>query len=458
MPDPQPGSHHPSLPSGASLRPFGANLLPPFGTGLAGSGPGATSRASVVANPLDLTQMDAGSATASRRPVDKKKFQKRAKPWAEKYRPKELRSIVHSAATERTFARMLASPAKTPHLLLHGPPGVGKTTTAWAFLYELFGPIAARKHVKAMNSSQDRGVRVIREEVKTYCRNDVYQEDDEPDKYPSPCLKFVLLDEADALTFEAQAALRRVMEEHSGHARFILCCNYVNKIIEPIQSRCALIRFQPLDDSQHREHLRGICEAENLLVADEGLDVLLALSEGDCRRAITLLQSTCASLVNPASRLSSADASLQLKKKISRNDILRLGNALPDESVEKIVDHILCSQTVEDVEQDAESLLREAYAPAAVVGPLRDALLDRATLTDFQCSKAATLIAEVDGMIGAGTPAECILPYLLVSLFAIARSPKDTDAQEDHAEKHLLYSIGQLQEYPHEEHWGKLYW
>ncbi|CAD7967695.1 unnamed protein product, partial [Amoebophrya sp. A25] len=214
-------------------------------------------------------------------------------PWAEKHRLTELKKIAHTPATKRSLERLLAAPEKTPRLLLHGPPGTGKTTTVWAFLIELLGKNMTRGTFAAMNSSEDRGAKVIREDVKKYCTLDVNDEHGLPSNFlrnVTPCL-LLLSDEADALTFEAQAALRRVIEEHSGHTRFILCRNYVSKIVEPIQSRCALVAFQPLDDEQHREPMSDVINvAEDVEIDDSGLDSLLALSDGDCRRSITLLQ------------------------------------------------------------------------------------------------------------------------------------------------------------------------
>ena len=197
----------------------------------------------------------------------RKDREKNARPWFEKHRPKAFSEIVQSATHFKLFADMRRT-GKVQHLLLYGPPGCGKTTTAWALLNELFGKKNAPKRVKALNSSQDRGVDVVRNEIKPYCEKPPYCDLDlsalTPDGEvpPFPNLKFVLLDEADAMTFEAQAALRRIIEKDTDATRFILCCNYLGKIIDPIQSRCAVLSCPPLAKEAHKKRLVAVAAKE----------------------------------------------------------------------------------------------------------------------------------------------------------------------------------------------------
>lgn len=146
------------------------------------------------------------------------------KPWAEKHRPKSLDAVSLLPSTRLVLRSCLQGDSQIPHFLFHGPPGTGKTTTAWALLYELFGRRAAGRHVMALNASDDRGVEAVRTKVKPFCLKIVPEAADEAGKFPSPPLKFMILDEFDAMTLEAQTCLRRVIEENTDNTRFILLC------------------------------------------------------------------------------------------------------------------------------------------------------------------------------------------------------------------------------------------
>ncbi|TDA33063.1 MAG: replication factor C small subunit [Hadesarchaea archaeon] len=204
--------------------------------------------------------------------------------WTEKYRPKKLDEMVGQAeivARLKNFVRTKA----LPHLLFAGPPGTGKTTAALCLARELFGEEYWRQNLLELNASDERGIDTIRERVKDYARTMPIGE------VP---YKIVLLDEADALTAEAQQALRRTMEMYSRTCRFILDCNYSSRIIEPIQSRCALFRFRRLTDEDIRGMLERIAKEEKLTLDPKAVEAIIRVSEGDLRRAINLLQAAAA--------------------------------------------------------------------------------------------------------------------------------------------------------------------
>ena len=201
--------------------------------------------------------------------------------WTEKYRPAIFSEIV---GQEDTIKRVesLTNSLNIPHLLFAGPAGTGKSSLALIIVKELFGKNWKENYLE-LNASDERGINVIREKVKNFARTKALG---------NVPFKIIFLDEADALTPEAQQALRRTMENYSATCRFILSCNYSSKIIDPIQSRCVLFRFKLLEKKEIEKYLRRIAEKEQLSITPEAMEILYEGSEGDCRRATNLLQST----------------------------------------------------------------------------------------------------------------------------------------------------------------------
>lgn len=200
--------------------------------------------------------------------------------WTEKYRPKnfsEIKGQKQIVDRIRSFVRQ----KNIPHLLFAGPPGVGKTTLALVIARELFGN-EWRDNILELNASDERGIDVIRGKVKDFARTRAIG--DVP-------FKLIYLDEADALTREAQQALRRIMENYTTTCRFILGCNYSTKIIEPIQSRCTVFRFKPLEKQDVQALAKHIAKLEALTIDAKALEALYIVSGGDARKAINILQS-----------------------------------------------------------------------------------------------------------------------------------------------------------------------
>lgn len=203
--------------------------------------------------------------------------------WIEKYRPRTLDEVVGQDEIVQRLKGYVER-KNIPHLLFSGPPGTGKTATSIALARDLFGE-NWRDNFIEMNASDERGIDVVRHKIKEFARTA---------PIGNAPFKIIFLDEADALTADAQAALRRTMEMYSRSCRFILSCNYVSRIIEPIQSRCAIFKFRPVPKEAMKRRILEICKKENVKITENGIEALLYISGGDFRRAINALQGAAA--------------------------------------------------------------------------------------------------------------------------------------------------------------------
>lgn len=200
--------------------------------------------------------------------------------WVEKYRPQKLADVIGQEEITRRLQAYVAT-KNLPHLLFAGPPGTGKTTCAIALAKELYGD-AWRENFAELNASDERGIGVVRGRIKDFARTAAVSRE--------VSFKVIFLDEADSLTNDAQAALRRTMEKYAGTCRFVLGCNYSSKIMDPIQSRCAVFRFRPLQKDAIKSFVRKVSKAEKIEVDQDGLEALLYVGQGDMRRVINTLQ------------------------------------------------------------------------------------------------------------------------------------------------------------------------
>ncbi|KAH0795033.1 Replication factor C subunit 5 [Histomonas meleagridis] len=202
-------------------------------------------------------------------------------PWVEKYRPTTFDQIISHEAARSTIDKLIEQNC-LPHLLFYGPPGTGKTTMAHAIALKLFGN-TYKSMVLELNASDERGIDVVREQIKRFASTRMIF---------GTGHKLIILDESDAMTSTAQAALRRIMEKYSSNVRFIMICNYPEKLIPALRSRCTEFRFPPLPNDSAAEYLINICKSENVEFTEDGISALLTLGNGDLRRSINLLQTT----------------------------------------------------------------------------------------------------------------------------------------------------------------------
>ena len=243
--------------------------------------------------------------------MSKSRFSLDNRPWVEKYRPRMLDDIANQKGIVERLKQFIKDKSM-PHLIFAGPAGTGKTTSALAMVRELYGRKMAQNstHLE-LNASDARGIDVIRTYIKDFAKARP------PVAIP---FKILILDEADNMTAPAQQALRRTMEKYTKNCRMILICNYSNKIIPPIQSRCVVFRFSSLNNDDIKARLKRISKQENLEVISSGLNALVEVSRGDCRRAINYLQS-CGTI----------------SKKVDDELVFRVAGEVPPEKVKQIL-------------------------------------------------------------------------------------------------------------------------
>ncbi len=304
--------------------------------------------------------------------------------WVEKYRPKTLDEVVGQDDIIKRL-KSYVERKNIPHLLFAGPPGTGKTATAIALARDLFGDVWRDNFIE-MNASDERGIDVVRHKIKEFARTA---------PIGGAPFKIIFLDEADALTADAQAALRRTMEMYSKVCRFILSCNYVSRIIEPIQSRCAVFKFKPVPKEAMKKRLLEIAQNEGLEIDDEALDVLIYISGGDFRKAINALQGAAA-----------------LDKKITPEILYQITATARPEELRKILEAALKGNYLEAKEmlenimaeygmsgEDVVSQLFREIMYSNLDERLKVVLIDKLGEVDFRLTEGANEIIQLNAYL-----------------------------------------------------------
>lgn len=216
-------------------------------------------------------------------------------PWVEKYRPNSLDDVEGHHDIITTINKFVDS-NRLPHLLLYGPPGTGKTSTVLALARRIYGNKNMRQMVLELNASDDRGIDVVREQIKTFSSTkQIFSAAPKAGDSALATFKLIILDEADAMTATAQMALRRIMEKYTANTRFCIIANYTHKLSPALLSRCTRFRFSPLKDQDIRNLVDKVIEEEKVNITQDATDSLVTLSKGDMRRALNVLQACHAS-------------------------------------------------------------------------------------------------------------------------------------------------------------------
>ncbi len=316
--------------------------------------------------------------------------------WIEKYRPRTLDDVVDQEDVIRALKGFVEKKSM-PHLLFAGPAGTGKTTTALALAHDIYGSEEVLKaNYMELNASDERGIDTIRTKIKDFAKTAPFG--DVP-------FKIIHLDEADSLTADAQHALRRIMEMYSSTTRFILACNYSSKIIEPIQSRCAVFRFGPIPEEAVKERLIMIADKEKVKYTEEGISAIVYVAEGDLRRAINLLQTASA-----------------MADTVDAKVVYRVAGLAHPEEVKGMINAALKGRFVAARDMLRNLMINYGMSAQDVIKQLNREIMASKSIPDKVKAQLMVFLSEVDFRVTEGAHGDVQLAAMLAKLVELGES------------------------------------
>ena len=288
-------------------------------------------------------------------------------PWVEKHRPHKISNIIQHD-TIKEILNTIKETGNMPHLLLYGPPGTGKTSCIVALSMELFGPKIYNDRVLELNASDERGINVVRNKIIRFAKISLGTKDN---NFPCPDFKIIILDEADAMTTEAQSALRKVLESTTNITRFVFICNYDYQILDSIKSRCSSFKFKEIMPDYCIKKLKEIALEEKLSISDEALDKISIICQGDIRRGINILQN------------------LQYIKSdiIQQEDVNNITSYIDEKVINKIW-NILFTSDINTIVEQTNNIINKGYP----IFYIFDSILNKIEVSDITDKQKAKII------------------------------------------------------------------